>query len=127
MTHNWNMRKLLCLLLLVLCLPLAAADMTRLTVRVINMEGKPVGNASVIVKFVHGRSKVKLTKIRKSWELRTSQEGTVSIPQLPQGEVLIQVIAKNYQTFGKIFEVDQEEKTIEIQLNPPQAQFSAHQ
>jgi uncharacterized protein YfaS (alpha-2-macroglobulin family) len=120
------MRKLVCLLFLALCLPLAAADMTRLTVHVTNTENKPVGNASVVVKFIKGRSKVNLKKIQKSWELRTSQEGTVSIPQLPQGEVLIQVIAKNYQTFGEKFDVAENEKTLEIKLNPPQEQYSAH-
>jgi len=37
------------------------------------------------------------------------------------------VIAKGYQTFGQTFEVMEEEKTIEVQLNPPQPQYSAHQ
>jgi hypothetical protein len=37
------------------------------------------------------------------------------------------VIAKGFQTFGEIFEVDEEEKTIEVKLNPPQAQYSSHQ
>jgi hypothetical protein len=106
----------------------AAAPMTKLTVEVKTLEGKPVDRASVVVKFVEGRSYVKLgKKIRTTYELRTDQDGLAKIPSIPQGKIQIQVIAKNYQTFGKIFEVDQEEKTIEIQLNPPQAQFSAHQ
>ena len=36
------------------------------------------------------------------------------------------VNAKGYQTFGKIFDIDDEEKLIEITLNPPQQQYSAH-
>ena len=119
------MRKL-ALLLLLTGLTLVADDTTTLTVHVTNQAGKPVGNASVVVRFLAGRS-IKLTKIRKEWELRTSEDGMAKMPPLPQGKILIQVIAKNYQTFGKIFEVGEEEKTIEIQLNPPQAQFSAHQ
>ena len=39
----------------------------------------------------------------------------------------IQVNAKNFQTFGEVFDVDSEEKTIVIKLNPPQQQYSAHQ
>jgi hypothetical protein len=39
----------------------------------------------------------------------------------------VQVIAKGYQTFGNTFEVEEEEKTIEVKLNPPQPQYSAHQ
>ena len=37
----------------------------------------------------------------------------------------MQVIAKNYQTFGENFDVDEEQKTLEIKLNPPQPQYSA--
>jgi hypothetical protein len=48
------------------------------------------------------------------------------IPPIPQGTILIQINAKNYQTFGDNFDVDQEQKTIEITLNPPQPQYSAH-
>ena len=106
----------------------AGPPMTKLTVEVKSLEGKPVDRASVVVKFVEGRSVVKLgKKIRTTFELRTDQDGLAKIPEIPQGKIQIQVIAKNYQTFGKIFEVDEEEKTVEIQLNPPQAQFSAHQ
>jgi hypothetical protein len=39
----------------------------------------------------------------------------------------IQVIAKNHQTFGQIYDVDNEEQQITIKLNPPQAQHSEHQ
>ena len=38
----------------------------------------------------------------------------------------MQIIAKDYQTFGQNFDVDEEQKTIEIKLNPPQPQYSAH-
>ena len=120
------MKKWLCLILLSVWLPVAAADKTKLTVKVTNDAGKPVGNASVIVKFIAGRS-IKLTKIRKSWEMRTSQEGMARIPEIPQGKILIQVIAKNYQTFGETFDVQEEERTLEVQLNPPQSQYSAHE
>jgi hypothetical protein len=46
---------------------------------------------------------------------------------MPQGTIRIQVNAKNYQTFGQVFEVKEPEKTIEIKLNPPQPQYSSHQ
>ena len=66
-------------------------------------------------------------KIRTSWELKTNQDGVATIPPIPQGQILVQVIAKNYQTFGQKFDVNEEEKTIEIKLKPPQSQYSAHQ
>lgn len=119
-------RFLLCLALCIL--PVLAAPMTKLTIIVKNDSGNPVDRAGVIVKFVKGHSVMKLGKsIRKEWEMRTNQEGTVKIPPIPQGTILIQVIAKNYQTFGDQFDVTEPEKTIEIKLNPPQAQYSAHE
>ncbi|HLJ17605.1 MAG TPA: hypothetical protein VKV15_24125 [Bryobacteraceae bacterium] len=115
------------LALVALGLPVHAVEMTKLHISVTNLEGKPVDRASVVVRFVEGRSKAKLgKKIRETWELRTNQEGMVSIPEIPEGKVLIQVIAPNYQTFGDYFTIEQEEKTISVKLKPPQPQYSAH-
>ena len=114
-------------LALALALPVAGADMTTLTVQVTTPSGKPIDHASVVVKFVQGRSKVKFgKKIRTEYELHTNEDGLAKIPPIPQGKILIQVIAKDYQTFGQTFDIDQEEKTVDIKLNPPQPQYSAH-
>ena len=124
------MRKLLLLLVcaVVAAPSLPAADQTNLRIVVTNQAGKPIDNASVTVKFVSGRSKAKFgAKIRTEWDMRTSQEGIVKLPSIPQGKILIQIIAKNYQTFGQTFDVAEENKTIDIKLNPPQQQYSAHQ
>ena len=116
-------------ILVLLALPLMAAPpMTKIRVEVKNVNDKPVERASVMVRFVEGRSIVKLgKKIRTRWEMRTNQEGVANIPEIPQGKILIQVHAKGYQTFGQTIEVNEEEKTIEVKLNPPQQQYSAHQ
>jgi hypothetical protein len=76
---------------------------------------------------VKGRSVIKMGKqIRTTWEVRSNQEGIARIPEIPQGTILIQVNAKGYQTFGQNFDVDEAEKTLEVKLNPPQPQYSAH-
>jgi Carboxypeptidase regulatory-like domain len=106
----------------------ADPPMTRIVVEVKSIGGKPVDRASVVVRFVEGRSIVKFgKKSRLTYEMRTDQEGLAKIPAIPQGKILIQVIAKHYQTFGQTFEVTEPEKTIEIKLNPPQSQYSSHQ
>ncbi len=105
----------------------ADAPMTQLNIEVKTQSGRPIDRASVIVRFLEGRSIAKLGKhVRTTFELRTNQEGQVRVPSIPQGKIRIQVIAKGYQTFGQIFEVKEEEKTIPITLNPPQQQYSAH-
>jgi len=107
-----------------------AADlpMTKLRIEVQSLSGKPIERASVVVRFAGSRSVAKLgKKVITSWEVRTNQEGVAKIPELPQGNIRVQVIAKDYQTFGQTFEVTEPEKTIEIKLKPPQAQYSSHE
>ncbi len=106
----------------------AEPPMTKLRIEVKNENDKPIDRASVIVRFVEGRSILKLgKKIRTHWELKTNQDGVAKIPPIPQGKILVQVIAKYHQTFGQTFDVSEEEKTLEITLKPPQDQYSAHQ
>jgi len=106
---------------------LSAAPMTKLNIVVKTQGGKPVDRASVVVRFVEGHSIVKLGKaIRTTFELRTNQEGEAQVPSIPQGKIRVQIIAKGFQTFGQIFDVTEKEKTIDITLNPPQQQYTAH-
>jgi len=106
----------------------AGTPTSKLRIEVKNLDDKPIDRASVVVRFAGARSVAKLgRKVITHWEVRTNQEGVARIPSIPQGEVRIQVIAKDYQTFGATFEVKEEEQTIQIKLNPPQPQFSAHE
>jgi hypothetical protein len=119
------MIRFLALAVLVCSLPLVAANGTRLTVQVNAMDsGKPIDRASVIVRFRHGLNPVKMKKILTSWETKTNQMGNVTIPEIPMGEITVQVIADHYQTFGDVFELTIPQQIIEIKLNPPQAQYS---
>jgi hypothetical protein len=117
--------------LLALCaLPLLAAapPMTTITVHVTSQKGKPVDHASVIVKFIAGRDKLKLfKKTVTQYELQTTQEGEAKIPPIPQGKIQIQIIAKDFQTYGDVLDINEARKTVEIKLNPPQRQYSVHE
>lgn len=122
-------RSLFTLLLLGAALPvLADPPMTKIRVEVRKTANdKPVDRASVVVRFVEGRSVAKLgKKIITSYQMRTNQDGVATMPAIPQGKIQIQVIAKGLQTFGQIFEIEEEEKTVEVKLNDPQPQFSVH-
>jgi len=112
----------------VFALPLLAEkELTNLTIEVKTRNGKPVDRASVVVRFVEGRSIRKFGKsVRTNWELRTNQQGMVKIPPVPQGKILIQVIAKGYQTYGEYHEIYEGARTIAVRLKPPQSQYSAH-
>ena len=108
---------------------LADPPMTKIRVEVRKATtDKPVDRASVIVRFVEGRSVVKLgKKIMTSYQMRTNQDGVATIPPIPQGKIQIQVIAKGFQTYGQLIDIGEEEKTVEVKLNDPQPQYSVHQ
>jgi 5-hydroxyisourate hydrolase-like protein (transthyretin family) len=124
------MRSLLatgCVLAVLCAFPLFAdAPMSKVTIHVTSADsGKPIERAAVVVRFVKGRAPTKLyKKMLTTWETQTNQEGNVVLPSIPQGSVRVQVIAKNFQTFGDLMDVNQEEQTLEIKLNPPQRQYS---
>ena len=106
---------------------MASAPETTLTITVKNQFDKPVENASVILDFLGSHQVMKLGKRKAThWELHTNMEGVAHFPPIPQGTVQLQVITKKYQTFGNKFDLDTEAKTIDVKLNPPQQQYSAH-
>lgn len=109
-------------------MPLAAATPeTTIRVLVKNQYDKPVENAAVILDFLGSRQVVKLGKHKRiHWEVKTNQEGVAHFPPVPEGTVQLQVINSRYQTYGKKLDVSGEEKTVDITLNPPQKQYSAH-
>ena len=116
-----------CLVLLGVTLVSASAKDSRLTVEVLSADtGKPVERASVIVRFRHGIG-VNLKKIQTNWETKTSEEGKVRLPGMPQGEISVQIIAKSFQTHGGIYQVTEPEQTITVKLNRPQRQYSEHE
>ena len=102
--------------------------MTVIRVEVRNLADKPIDRASVIVRVDKGRSVVKFgKKVITSYQMKTNQDGVAKVPSLPQGKILVQVIAQGYQTFGETFDILEAERVIEVKLNPPQPQYSAHQ
>jgi 5-hydroxyisourate hydrolase-like protein (transthyretin family) len=112
---------LLCLLPLLSALP---ADMTKLTVQVNSaVSGKPVDQATVIIRFKHGIG-VNLKKIQTTWETKTNQQGNVTIPAISRGEITVQIIAKDFQTFGEVYQLTDDNQTVSIKLNRPQSQYS---
>lgn len=106
---------------------LASAPETTIRVEVKNEYDKPVDNAAVILDFLGSHQVMKLGKRKPiHWEVKTNEEGKAHFPPVPEGTVQLQVISSKYQTYGKKFDVDGPEKLVEITLNPPQTQYSAH-
>jgi hypothetical protein len=105
----------------------AGPEKTSITVTVKDQRDKPLDNATVILDFLGSRQIHKLGKRRQThWEMRTNQEGLARFPPVPQGTIQVQVIAKDHQTFGRNFDIDSDQKAIDVKLNPPQEQYTAN-
>jgi hypothetical protein len=92
--------------------------MVKLKVVVTNAAGKPVSNASVYVKYNESGGLFHHEKLAEM-SFKTNEDGSVKTPEVPQGKILIQVIAKGLHTFGKWYDIDTDGQTIEIKLEPP--------
>jgi len=119
--------KLSVLLLAVGSLAVGDSPKSTIFVEVTNQFDKPVENATVVLDFVGSHQVAKLGKRKTThWEVHTNQQGVAHFPPVPYGTIQLQVITKKYQTFGNKFELDSDEKKIEVKLNPPQGQYSVH-
>jgi hypothetical protein len=85
---------------------------------VVTGNDKPVSNASVYVKYNEPGGLFHRDKLAEM-NLKTNLEGSVNVPEIPRGKVLIQVIAKGWHTYGKWYEIETESETIQIKLEPP--------
>jgi hypothetical protein len=110
-----------------LVLPAFAADFTKLEIHVSSEGGRPIENASVVVKFRGGLKIKPNPKFRSEWDLKTGEEGSVKLPTIQKGPILIQIRADNFQTFGQVFDIQEDERLVEIKLKPPQPQYSSHE
>jgi uncharacterized GH25 family protein len=119
--------RLLAIGVLISLLLVAAAPQTAIRVTVKDQYDKPIDNAAVILDFLGSHQITKLGRRRQThWEVHTNQEGLAHFPPIPQGTIQLQVVAKNHQTFGKKFDVDTDQKTIDVKLKPPQQQYTAN-
>jgi hypothetical protein len=91
---------------------------TKLKIHVTSKGNKPVSNASVYIRFNESGGLFHHDKLAELG-LKTSEDGTVKVPPVPQGKILIQVVAKGWHTYGKWYEINQDEQSLEIVLEPP--------
>ena len=82
--------------------------------------GDPIQNAAVYVRYKNRRLLLKDKTI--SLTVKTNPEGTAVVPDVPQGQVLVQVIAKGWKTYGEFHEIESPRDSVEIKLERPKKQ-----
>lgn len=93
---------------------------SRIEVTILRAEDdKPVENAAVVFTLLGDKGNM---------ELKTNEDGKAVIDVLPTGsKVLLQVLAKGYQTYGRDYDIDKAEMAFSIKLNRPGKQYSIYQ
>jgi hypothetical protein len=82
---------------------------------IVTANDKPVGNASVYVKYHEPSGLLHRDKLAEM-NFKTNEDGSVKVPEVPRGKILIQVIAKGWHTFGKWYDIESDGETIQIKL-----------
>jgi hypothetical protein len=95
----------------------------KVTVTVVrSYNGKPVPDAAVVF------HPMKNGKDDGNMELKTDEDGKVSIDIIPVGDsVRLQVIADGFQTYGKEYALPKDTNTIVVKLNRPERPYSIYQ
>ena len=100
--------------------PPTTAKITVTVVKATN--GKPVENAAVVF------HPIKKGKDEGGLELKTNEEGKVTIDVIPVGDtVRLQIIANGFQTFGDDYEITSDSKDITVKMKKPDRQYSIYE
>lgn len=91
---------------------------TKIRILVTDPNDKPVPNASVYVRYNMAGGLFHKDKLSEM-SFKTNQEGSLKVPEVPQGKVLIQVIAKGWHTYGRWYDMDKDEESVTIKLEQP--------
>ena len=78
---------------------------------------KPVEAASIYVRYNEAH-KIKADKLVEM-NVKTTPEGRARVPLVPKGKILIQVIAPGWKTFGKWFDLTEDNQVFKIHLDRP--------
>jgi hypothetical protein len=93
---------------------------SRLHITVVSADaGKPIGGASVYIRYSEGKTFFTRKEKEAEENFKTNQDGSVKVPSVPRGKILIQVIAPGWHTYGKWYDIDKDEVEIQIKLEKP--------
>jgi len=84
-------------------------------------DNQPVANASVYLRFQENARDQKGRMLELN--LKTSGEGVALSPEIPQGHILIQVVAQGWKTYGEWHEINQAEQTVPVHIVRPTTKY----
>ena len=83
--------------------------------------GEPIEGVAIYLKFKEERFLRKDKPME--WKVKTDKDGKAVFPPIPEGVVLIQVVAKGWKTYGEHHTLAGPKQLLEIKLKPPKKWF----
>jgi len=100
-------------------------DRTSVQIVVTDAEtGQPINQAHLTFQFREPGNKFKLKRSRPTtYTAKTNPQGRYKFLDIPKGTIRLMVTAEHHESFGKDFEIEQDDQVIEIKLKKPQPQI----
>jgi hypothetical protein len=90
----------------------------KLRIEVTAEKGQPVGNASVYIRYPEEHHLLRRST-QVEMNFKTNQDGSVKVPEVRLGKILIQVVVPGWKTYGKWYILEKDDETIQIKLEKP--------
>jgi len=82
---------------------------------------QPIYQARLTLQFREPASKIKLQRSKPSaYSAKTNAQGRYRFTNIPKGTIHLIVTSEQHQSFGKDFELEQDNQVIEVKLRKPQ-------
>jgi hypothetical protein len=82
---------------------------------------QPIANARLTLRFREPAGEVKPSRSKVlSYSAKTNAQGCYKFSNIPKGTIHLIVTAERHQTFGRDFELEQDNQLIEVKLKKPQ-------
>jgi hypothetical protein len=82
-------------------------------------KSEPVNMASVYVRFTMKDPSGEQKDAKFELDLKTNPEGVATLPSVPRGKVIIQVVAEGWRPFGQQYDITDDEQIVKIHLEKP--------
>jgi hypothetical protein len=90
----------------------------KLRIEVHGDKDQSIGNASVYIRYPEEHHLLRRST-QTEMNFKTNQDGSVKVPEVRIGKILIQVIAPGWKTYGKWYVIEKDDETIQIKLEKP--------
>ena len=102
--------------------PARADSPERTSVQVVvkdSVTDQPINQARLTLQFREpGGLRLRRAKTL-SFSAKTNQQGRYKFTNIPKGTIRLLVTAERHQTFGKEFEIEEDNPVVEVKLKPP--------